>query len=347
MQAGLAAVRYCTGDVAQAAALYRESLQRSHTLAFWPLVVNALHGLVGVAAETGQPEVGGRLLGAAEGIATSMGSPMFVRDHLVHDRALAALCLALGGERSRCAGNRPGPEHRGRGRGGSRGRSSSVVSARRKLISGPRAKGPQGQGISIGGMDERATSYELGEAISVEQRVALVTGAAQGIGQQTATVLAERGYAVVLNDLRPAEETMATITQRGGTAINAIADVGDETAVVAMIAEVMARFGRIDVLVNNAGISLLRPAESTTLAEWERVMRVNLTRPFLTCREAGNHMLARGEGAIVNIASVAGLLAVAGPLRLQREQTRADRSYEHSPRVGWPACGSTRFAPAG
>ena len=215
MQAGLAAVRYCTGDVAQAAALYRESLQRSHTLAFRPLVVNALHGLVGVAAETGQPEVGGRLLGAAEGIATSMGSPMFVRDHLVHDRALAALCLALGEEQP--VRGKPGPEHRGRGRGRlavAQAVPSSLPGA--SWISGPRAKGPQGQGISIGGMDERATSYELGEAISVEQRVALVTGAAQGIGQQTATVLAERGYAVVLNDLRPAEETMATITQRGG-----------------------------------------------------------------------------------------------------------------------------------
>jgi predicted ATPase/DNA-binding XRE family transcriptional regulator len=98
MQAGLAAVRYCTGDVTQAAALYRESLQQSHILAFWPLVVSALHGLVGVAAETGQPEVGGRLLGAAEGISTSMGSSMFVRDHLVHDRALAALRFALGEE---------------------------------------------------------------------------------------------------------------------------------------------------------------------------------------------------------------------------------------------------------
>ena len=144
----------------------------------------------------------------------------------------------------------------------------------------------------------------------MEQRVALVTGAAQGIGQQTAIVLAERGYAIVLNDLRPADETLATISQRGGTAVNAIADVGDEAAVVAMIEETVARFGRLDVLVNNAGISLQRPAEATTLAEWERVMRVNLTGPFLTSREAGKQMLARGEGSIVNVSSVAGLLAV-------------------------------------
>jgi len=150
-----------------------------------------------------------------------------------------------------------------------------------------------------------------GVSLMAEQRVALVTGAAQGIGQQTAIVLAERGHAVVLNDLRPADETLATITAAGGVAVNAIADVGDEVAVIAMVAETLARFGRIDVLVNNAGISLQRPAESTTLAEWERVMRINLTGPFLLCREIGNHMLSRGEGAIINISSVAGLLAVA------------------------------------
>ncbi len=143
-----------------------------------------------------------------------------------------------------------------------------------------------------------------------EQRVALVTGAAQGIGQRTAIVLAERGHAVVLNDLRPAEETLAAITSHRGTAVNAIADVGDEPAVMGMVREALERFGRIDVLVNNAGISMQRPAESTTLEEWERVMRINLTGPFLLCREVGTHMLTRGEGSIINIASVAGLLAV-------------------------------------
>ena len=77
------------------------ALQRSHTLAFWPLVVSALLGLAGVAVEAGQPEVGARLLGAAEGIATSLGSPMFTRDHLVHDRVLANLQQVLGEEQLR------------------------------------------------------------------------------------------------------------------------------------------------------------------------------------------------------------------------------------------------------
>ena len=88
-----------TGDFPRAAALYGESLQRSHAMAFWPLVVSSLLGLAGVAVEAGQPEVGARLLGAAEGIATSSGSPMFTRDDPVHDRVLATLRLALGEER--------------------------------------------------------------------------------------------------------------------------------------------------------------------------------------------------------------------------------------------------------
>jgi hypothetical protein len=98
MQAGLAAVRYLTGDIPGAAALYAESLQHAHAMAFWPLVVSALVGLAGIAADTGQPEVGARLLGAAAGIATSMGSPMYTRDHPVHDRVLATVQLALGAE---------------------------------------------------------------------------------------------------------------------------------------------------------------------------------------------------------------------------------------------------------
>ena len=87
---------YLTGDIPGAAALYAECLQHAHAMAFWPLVVSALVGLAGIAVDTGQPEVGARLLGAAEGIATSMGSPMYTRDHPVHDRVLATVQRALG-----------------------------------------------------------------------------------------------------------------------------------------------------------------------------------------------------------------------------------------------------------
>ena len=99
MQAGLAAVRYLTGDVPQAAALYGESLQQSHAMAFWPLVVSSLLGLAGIAIEVGDPVGGARLLGAAEGIASSLGSPMYTRDYPVHDRVLATVRLALDEQR--------------------------------------------------------------------------------------------------------------------------------------------------------------------------------------------------------------------------------------------------------
>ena len=99
MQAGLAAVRYLTGDVPQAAALYGESLQQSHAMAFWPLVVSSLLGLAGIAIEVGDPVGGARLLGAAEGIASSLGAVMYTRDYPVHDRVLATLRLALDEQR--------------------------------------------------------------------------------------------------------------------------------------------------------------------------------------------------------------------------------------------------------
>jgi predicted ATPase/transcriptional regulator with XRE-family HTH domain len=99
MQAGLAAVSYCTGDVPRAAALYGESLRRSHELDLWPLLPSSLIGLSGVAVELGHPDVGARLLGAAEGSAASLDMPHFTRDLPVHERVLAALRSALGDER--------------------------------------------------------------------------------------------------------------------------------------------------------------------------------------------------------------------------------------------------------
>ncbi len=78
-----------------------------------------------------------------------------------------------------------------------------------------------------------------------------------------------------------------------------------------MAETVMEEFGRVDVLVNNAGISTIVPAEETALSDWERTLAVNLTGPFLMSREFGQGMLRRGEGSIVNISSVAGLLGIA------------------------------------
>ena len=145
-----------------------------------------------------------------------------------------------------------------------------------------------------------------------KSRVAVVTGAARGIGRKVALVLAERGYAVAANDLSTPEGTLANLERVGAETSLAIpSDVSGEEAVLGMVRGVMERFERIDVLVNNAGISLIGPAEETSLDDWRRVLKVNLTGPFLTCREFGKAMLERGQGSIVNVSSVAGLLGIA------------------------------------
>jgi NAD(P)-dependent dehydrogenase (short-subunit alcohol dehydrogenase family) len=142
-------------------------------------------------------------------------------------------------------------------------------------------------------------------------RVAVVTGAARGIGRRVALTLAEHGYAVAANDLDPPEGTLEELRQTGAEALSVPGDVSDEGAVRGMVGEVIREFGRVDVLVNNAGVSLITPAEETTLADWRRLLEVNLTGPFLMCREFGREMLHQGSGSIVNVSSVAGLLGVA------------------------------------
>lgn len=138
-----------------------------------------------------------------------------------------------------------------------------------------------------------------------EKPVAVVTGAGRGIGRRVAETLAERGYAVAANDLEVPEELVRGI---GGVAVPG--DVSDEEAVRRMVEAVMERFGRADVLVNNAGVSAILPAEETSAEVWRRTLEVNLTGPFIMCREFGKLMLERGRGSIVNVSSVAGLLGV-------------------------------------
>ncbi|HZN16980.1 MAG TPA: SDR family oxidoreductase [Micromonosporaceae bacterium] len=135
------------------------------------------------------------------------------------------------------------------------------------------------------------------------ERVAVVTGAAQGIGRRTAEVLAAEGYAVAVFDLQQVTGL--------GDALVVTGDVTDAADVDRLATAVLERFGRVDALVNNAGIAYIAPAEATPLDHWRRVLEVNLTGPFLLSQVLGRHMLAQGSGAIVNIASVAGLRGVA------------------------------------
>jgi NAD(P)-dependent dehydrogenase (short-subunit alcohol dehydrogenase family) len=142
-------------------------------------------------------------------------------------------------------------------------------------------------------------------------RVAVVTGAAQGIGGRIAEVLAAQGYALALNDLRSPSDTMATVRAAGADTIELVGDISDETVVGQFANTVLARWGSIDVLVNNAGISCIAAAEQTTLEQFRRVLEVNLVAPFLMARAFGQAMLDRRSGSIVNIASIAGLVGIA------------------------------------
>lgn len=140
--------------------------------------------------------------------------------------------------------------------------------------------------------------------------MAAITGAAQGIGRRTAVELARRGYAIALNDLRPPAETLAEVREAGADAVACTGDVSDETVVARFAVAVRDRWGAIDALVNNAGVSFIAPAETISAAEFRRVIEINLVAPFLLSQAFGATMLAQGSGSIVNVSSIAGLFGV-------------------------------------
>ncbi|MCU1320421.1 MAG: family NAD(P)-dependent oxidoreductase [Acidobacteriaceae bacterium] len=141
-------------------------------------------------------------------------------------------------------------------------------------------------------------------------RVAVVTGAAQGIGRQTVEVLAGAGFSLALLDLQKCAATLAAVQMLGADAIDLTGDICDEAFVGRAVEAVQQRWGRVDVLVNNAGISFIAPAESVDAAAFRRVLEVNLVAPFVLAKGFGAMMLEQRLGSIVNVASIAGLVAV-------------------------------------
>ena len=140
-------------------------------------------------------------------------------------------------------------------------------------------------------------------------RVAVVTGAAGGIGAATAQAMAAEGARVVVADVQSGEATVAAAQALGAEAVFVHCDVSDPDAVAAMVATAVERFGGVDVLVNNAGISGGSDlAHELDVEVWNRALAVNLTGPFLCTRAAMPHLLASGRGRVVNIASTFGLI---------------------------------------
>jgi D-threitol dehydrogenase (NAD+) len=146
------------------------------------------------------------------------------------------------------------------------------------------------------------------QAFDFSHKVVLVTGGASGIGFAIASQFVAQGAKVALVDTSDDVERVAASFANGSAGWHG--DVSDEARTETIVAEVIARFGHIDVLVNNAGIGLIEKAEAMSTALWDKTMAVNLRGPFLYSRAVGRHMLARGAGRIVNMASQAALVGL-------------------------------------
>ena len=152
-------------------------------------------------------------------------------------------------------------------------------------------------------MKEQAS---LLDAFRLDGRVAAITGGARGIGYATARLFTAAGARTVLLDIDEAAAAEAAATL-GPLASSMRLDVSVEADVNRVFEEIVAARDGLDVLVNNAGMALRRPSTELSLADWQRVVDVNLTGVFLCARAAAGHMLRRGRGALVNTASIMGL----------------------------------------
>jgi len=141
-----------------------------------------------------------------------------------------------------------------------------------------------------------------------DNRVVIVTGGAGGIGQAAARAIARNGFRVALADLREdaASATASALREEGLEVASFQVDVGVESSVRALVEAVLAKWGRIDALVNNAGVESSKPFLEIGLDEYEWVMRINTTSVWLCCQAAIPVMLKQGAGCIVNVSSVAG-----------------------------------------
>src|SRR5262249_7344009 len=148
-------------------------------------------------------------------------------------------------------------------------------------------------------------SYEL---FDITGKVTIITGGGRGLGAALASGFAAAGARVVIGDQdeQTAQASAARIREHGGTALAARCDITNAQEVRSLVDLAVQTHGRLDVLVNTAGINIPKPAEDLALEEWSRIVGVNLTGTFLCCQTGGAVMLSQGAGCIVNICSVHG-----------------------------------------
>ncbi len=147
----------------------------------------------------------------------------------------------------------------------------------------------------------------------VDGKIAMITGGAMGLGKAAALLLSREGAAISLTDINEAEgrRTADEIAAGGGEALFQVHDVSDPERWVEVIDATTARFGRLDVLVNNAGIAIAANVETTTLEDWRRTMAVNLDGVFYGTQQAIRVMKETGGGSIINLSSIDGIIGEA------------------------------------
>jgi 3-hydroxybutyrate dehydrogenase len=137
--------------------------------------------------------------------------------------------------------------------------------------------------------------------MQLKDKVAFITGSASGIGKEIAIVYAKEGAKIVIADLdkEAADATAAELTAGGAQAIGVAVDVTSEDQVNSAVAQAVAAFGGVDILVSNAGIQIVHPLEEFTFAEWKKMLAIHLDGAFLTTRACLKHMYAQGRGGTV------------------------------------------------
>jgi NAD(P)-dependent dehydrogenase (short-subunit alcohol dehydrogenase family) len=175
----------------------------------------------------------------------------------------------------------------------------------------------------------------------LKDKIAIVTGAAHGMGEAEAQLFAKEGARVVVADILrdQAEAVAADIRAEGGDAIAATIDVTSEPAWTALIAQTMAHYGRLDILVNNAGISGSSVGDPDGLEGWQRVIAVNQTSVFLGTKLAAEQMAKSGGGSIVNISSIMGFVGGASGHPAYSASKGAVRIYTKSAAVRYGPLG--------
>jgi len=140
-------------------------------------------------------------------------------------------------------------------------------------------------------------------------KVALVTGASRGLGRAISTGLAKAGANVVVTDVLDIKETAEEVKKIGREVLKIEVDVTKKSDIKAAVKQTLEKFGKIDILANNAGILRIEPTEDMKEEDWDKVLAINLKGQFLCAQEVGTHMIKQKSGKIINISSIAGKLA--------------------------------------